>query len=734
MTLNKKSQIFYKYLNAMQKCVIFSLIMLVILKTFSAFAQESSTASSLTLARQMFVTGQQLLEEKQYEKAALLFAQLVGNYPLLQEYVQFLLAESYRNADRKEEALLACQKFFQTSPDHPLANEARLHAANLLVDLKKNEDAIPLYQVLLAESDLNRGEVDYKLGLALLEVGQDQQAVSALAQSVYFAPRHGFLHEARKQLDKLLKLHPEFSITWTEDLLWKSAEILLASGAHTLAIQQFELFRKQYPQNPRFGESELKLADAYFQAGKPNQARQLLQQLATRYAASQPEIAAQALYTLGAKDWYADVNQHAKSTMQQIVRDFKETSWADDAHYVIGRIFQAREAYPAAAQWYAYLQKRYPTSSFAEEALWRAGWSYYLAQEYAQASRMFARAISAFPAGNFTEECLYWYGRSAEHLSAQAKQQDSQAAIKVYRQLLALSPESYYGIRAQERLRLLKSPVVREQKKFEQTPTLEEVVKRVQDSLAAEHAQFLLTHLRKAFELAMVQQPGYARQEIAWIENRLGQQLLPEANPEQKLRGLYLLARAYTQIGDYLKGIQLTAVIESLLSASSASFPYPLDQLKYPLAYWDTIIKYAEQRKLDPYFVAGIIRQESAYNPLAISYANARGLMQVIPPTAQRVARRLDLKNFTTAQLYEPDTNIAIGTAYIAEMLEKFDGNLFRAIAAYNAGPNATKKWWPEGGAVDDEEIVENITYQATRNYVKRVLRNQYNYRQIYGE
>ncbi|MBD3307317.1 transglycosylase SLT domain-containing protein, partial [candidate division KSB3 bacterium] len=160
----------------------------------------------------------------------------------------------------------------------------------------------------------------------------------------------------------------------------------------------------------------------------------------------------------------------------------------------------------------------------------------------------------------------------------------------------------------------------------------------------------------------------------------------------------------------------------------------PLDYLKFPLAYWDLIQTYAQKNELAPFLVAGIIRQESAYNPRALSYANARGLMQVIPPTARRVAAQLKLRNFQIAHLYDAETNIAIGTRYLADLLKKFDGNLYRAIAGYNAGPNATQKWWTAEGEIDHEAVVENITYRATRNYVKRVLRNQYNYQRIYGE
>jgi soluble lytic murein transglycosylase len=183
-----------------------------------------------------------------------------------------------------------------------------------------------------------------------------------------------------------------------------------------------------------------------------------------------------------------------------------------------------------------------------------------------------------------------------------------------------------------------------------------------------------------------------------------------------------------------LKSIQLASKIESEIQQSDEhSFPYVLEPVKYPLAYWDIIKKQADQHKLDPLLVAAIIRQESAYDPEAVSSANAKGLMQIIPKTGKRIASKIGLKKFTTSQLHDPETNILLGTTYLAELLERYDGNLYRSLAAYNAGPDATKKWWPEKGEADHEVIVENITYRATRNYVKRILRNQYHYSTLYS-
>ncbi|MDY0096070.1 MAG: tetratricopeptide repeat protein [Candidatus Vecturithrix sp.] len=195
------------------------LIALQLLIVFRSAAQESSETRFVEQLRQTFITACQCFDEKQYARAALIFAQLRGHYPQLQDYIQFFLAESYRNAERPEDALKELQQFLKVYPDHPLVFEAHFNAANLLVNLKRSAEALPLYQSLLSESALNQGELYYKLGVAYREASNPQQAVAALTQAVFFFPKHGFWQEARKQLDLLLKKHPDFAITRTEETL-----------------------------------------------------------------------------------------------------------------------------------------------------------------------------------------------------------------------------------------------------------------------------------------------------------------------------------------------------------------------------------------------------------------------------------------------------------------------------------------------------------------------------------
>jgi soluble lytic murein transglycosylase len=152
----------------------------------------------------------------------------------------------------------------------------------------------------------------------------------------------------------------------------------------------------------------------------------------------------------------------------------------------------------------------------------------------------------------------------------------------------------------------------------------------------------------------------------------------------------------------------------------------------FPLSHWQTIREQSAANGLDPYFVAGLIRQESVFNPLAISRANARGLMQVLPSTGRLVAKSQGLGTITAGDLYNPTTNITLGTAYLADQVARF-GRLELAAAAYNAGPGRVVQWKAARPVEPIEEWVESIPLNETRGYVMGVIRYAANYRRLYG-
>jgi len=140
----------------------------------------------------------------------------------------------------------------------------------------------------------------------------------------------------------------------------------------------------------------------------------------------------------------------------------------------------------------------------------------------------------------------------------------------------------------------------------------------------------------------------------------------------------------------------------------------------------------ATAKSLDPYLMAALIAQESTFDARVRSAANAYGLMQILPSTGRRYAPRLGIKPFATSKLTDPDTNIRIGMAYFSDLVQKFNGEVARALAAYNAGDGRVVKWIAERGSIDRDEFVDDIPFPETQNYVKRILGTAEDYRALY--
>jgi len=160
--------------------------------------------------------------------------------------------------------------------------------------------------------------------------------------------------------------------------------------------------------------------------------------------------------------------------------------------------------------------------------------------------------------------------------------------------------------------------------------------------------------------------------------------------------------------------------------------PRPYWEALFPKAYWGDLKRFSTENELDPYLVASLIRQESEFNPNAISRANAVGLMQLLPVTGKKVAKEVKMHHFSPNQLYTPTVNLQLGTRYFKSMVDKF-GSFEYALAAYNAGSDRVEDWLSQGTYRDPQEFVESIPFTETREYVQAILRNANVYKQLYG-
>jgi soluble lytic murein transglycosylase-like protein len=152
----------------------------------------------------------------------------------------------------------------------------------------------------------------------------------------------------------------------------------------------------------------------------------------------------------------------------------------------------------------------------------------------------------------------------------------------------------------------------------------------------------------------------------------------------------------------------------------------------WPLPWPDEVRELAAtQGGVEPALVYAVMREESGYQPTALSVAGARGLLQLMPETAARLAREAGMAEPSPESLFDPRVNIALGSRYLSQLLGRFQGRASAAIGSYNAGPHAVARWL-DGSSLEDDEWVEAIPYEQTRAYAKRVLRSLNAYRVLY--
>lgn len=152
----------------------------------------------------------------------------------------------------------------------------------------------------------------------------------------------------------------------------------------------------------------------------------------------------------------------------------------------------------------------------------------------------------------------------------------------------------------------------------------------------------------------------------------------------------------------------------------------------YPTKYSEYVEKYSEENELDKYLVYAIIKVESNFNPNVKSNADARGLMQLLEETAVERSNAIEGEEIEAYDLYDPETNIKLGTSYFAYLMGLYDDNMILAIIAYNAGLGNVEQWIKDGVIKSDGTDIENIPYKETENYVRKILRDYQMYLKLY--
>ncbi|HUI56446.1 MAG TPA: transglycosylase SLT domain-containing protein [Bryobacteraceae bacterium] len=176
----------------------------------------------------------------------------------------------------------------------------------------------------------------------------------------------------------------------------------------------------------------------------------------------------------------------------------------------------------------------------------------------------------------------------------------------------------------------------------------------------------------------------------------------------------------------------MKAMAPEYLNLPIQAAPRKFWELLFPIPYRAELDQTAREHAVDPFLLAGLIRQESEFDPQALSPANAYGLTQVRPVTGRQFARQAGVKRLSNRMLFQPATNLKIGTSIFRSMLDQNGGHVEETLAAYNAGPNRLATWLSWSQYREPAEFVESIPFTETRDYVQAVLRNADLYRRLY--
>jgi soluble lytic murein transglycosylase len=400
-----------------------------------------------------------------------------------------------------------------------------------------------------------------------------------------------------------------------------------------------------------------------------------------------------------------------EADQQRIVSEmetrFPRSPWLAEALFSAGNMYMLKRDYPRAIEYYSSLAAHFPASKDAAAAHWRAGWLDYRLGNYAEAARLFDEQIKLYPAADETVSALYWRGRLYE-----AQDHYPALAAANYRAIIRAYQHYFYAQMARERLAALG---------------------QMQPAAAPELDQFQPVPEPKLVDSFPVDSPHLAKAKLlanAGLNEFIAAEI--KADPNSGSWSALAEAQIYANYGETFRAIHaLKRALPYASTASISSIPLVYWRILYPEPYWDTIKAESARYNLNPYLVASLIRQESEFNPSVVSYANAYGLMQLLPVVGHQIARELGMTHFETFQLLDPETNIKLGTRYLRQMLDKFNGVEEYALAAYNAGDNRVTDWEAAGPYTGMDEFVESIPFTQTREYVEAIRRNEETYKAI---
>ncbi len=633
----------------------------------------------------------------------------------LSDYVTYHLAYSEVLTGDVDGAL-ALLNAYRAKPidSSPLAGKISLLYGRTLLDKRDPALSAKALSVLQdAYKILPQPDGDFALGLAYEALGEQPQAALSYEKAFYEYPNTDLAAQSATAIQRLRTV-------LGKDFPTASARQQLDRCERWLDAKQYAKARPEYAAlaesltGPEKDEAKVGIGKTDYMAGNFHLALVYLKELHTVHG----DADAERLYYLveGARKSESTAGNETEmmAAVKQLAEHYAQSPWrlkaliaAGDQYLLTNDREQYIPLFKAAAD-------AFPEDKSTAYAHWKVAWDAYLSDKPDRAT-LLREQVERYPDDSHAGTALYFLGRIAE---TDGKFGEARA---YYDRISAQFPHFFYGVLARTQLR---DKVAAATADDDAVMWLEDVDWPVHRDLSATEPNAATERRIQRARLLI----GAALPDLAEAELRFG----AKTDNEQP----QLLAMELAQSAD--SAFRALKVMKSFssdyLSMTLDKAPVKFWQMLFPLPYKDDVFVNARERGLDPWDVAALIRQESEFNPAAKSTANAYGLMQLRPPTGKMLGRQEGMGAISTNLLLNPAVSIKLGTEYLRQQLSHWDGDLYRTLAAYNAGPGRVREWLMWMNYREPAEFVENIPFTQTREYIQAVLRNADIYRELYSK
>ncbi|HEY6333256.1 MAG TPA: transglycosylase SLT domain-containing protein [Blastocatellia bacterium] len=674
---------------------------------------ESRFTRTRVSALAQFLRGYLDYQQKDFANAvSALDAKAIDARSSIGAYALFYRAQSEEQSGKSGAALADYESIYASHSDNLMVRDARLAAARIRLSDNDAQGALKLVARMRETDDPDAMLLTAR---AYEATGNRPDAVALNRKIYFYQPASVAALQAGQTLESLGASVNDNPGSENEDL--SRADKLFDAKQYAEAANAYKDLGSQYHSAGESDQVLLRYGVSLMNSRQLADAAACFQKVSER----DPELHAQALFYRSEVARRLGQVPEAAADTDRLTAQHPRSKWTEMALFNLASYLDKHDRTAEAAARYRQIAGSYPNSEYAPEASYDLGWEAYKSGRYGDAARILEQHLSTYhyPDSKFMGEAGFWSARAEERLGNKAR------ALAIYEFVSSRYRYGYDGYVASRRAAALNSETPGlSPESVEPGSDLEKIqrnlaaVEPVAETADGSEAPFLA----RADDLEIL---GLTDQAVKEINHALES---APASPRINLR----LAELYSRKGDPLQAtLVLRRAYPDLFSYADGDLPREAWEIFFPLMHWDVIKQEAQKYGIDPYIAAGLIRQESVFNPNAISRVGARGLMQLMPSTGELIAKRQQVGAIGASDLYTPSINIKLGMNYLAQLIGQF-GKIEYAAAAYNAGPGRARQWIAARGSMDMDEWVESIPFSETRGYVQAVLRNAANYRRLY--